>query len=65
MGLGGCECRKARFIRNHITAAFLVWVRLKQVAHETYRTLYQVKHDLFTNCPRQQLRSSVVKMVLV
>ena len=34
-GLEGCQCRKARIIRNHIGCAILVWVRLKQVAYET------------------------------
>ena len=31
-GLEGCQCRKARIVRNHIGCAILVWVRLKQVA---------------------------------
>src|SRR6266496_5698660 len=44
-GLEGCQCRKARIVRNHIGCAILVWVRLKQVATDTQRTIYQVKHD--------------------
>ena len=47
-----------------ITAALLVWVRLKQVAHETQRTLYQVKQDLLSDYMRQQLRSPSVQMLL-
>jgi hypothetical protein len=31
-GLEGCQCRKARIVRNHIGCAMLVWGRLKQVA---------------------------------
>ena len=63
-GLERCQCRKARIVRNHITAALLVWLRLKQVAHETQRTLYQVKHDLLSDYMRQQLRSPSVQMLL-
>ena len=63
-GLEGCQCRKARIVRNHIGCAILVWVRLKQVAHETRRTIYHVKHDLLSDYLRQQLRSPTVTMVL-
>lgn len=63
-GIEGNQCRKARIVRNHIGCAFLVWVRLKQVAIETQRTLYRVKHDLLDNYLRQQLKSPDVQMRL-
>jgi hypothetical protein len=63
-GLEGCQCRKARIVRHPIGCASLVWVRLTQVAHETRRTMYQVKHDLLSDYLRQQLRSPTVNMVL-
>jgi hypothetical protein len=63
-GLEGCQCRKARIIRNHIGCAILVWIRLKQVAQETQQTIYQVKHGLLSDYLRQQLRSPAIKMVL-
>jgi hypothetical protein len=63
-GLEGCQCRKARIIRNHIGCAILVWVRLKQVAFETQRTIYRVKHDLLSDYLRQQLKSPTIKMSL-
>jgi hypothetical protein len=63
-GLEGNQCRKARIVRNHIGCAILVWVRLKQVAVETYRTVYQVKHALLSDYLRQQLRSPSVQMCL-
>jgi hypothetical protein len=63
-GIERCQCRKARSQRNHIGCAILVWVRLKQVAEETARTIYRVKHDLLADYMRQQLRSPTVKMVL-
>lgn len=63
-GLEGCQCRKARIVRNHIGCAILVWVRLKQVAHDTRQTIYQVKHGLLSDSLRQHLKSPAVKMVL-
>lgn len=63
-GVEGCQCRRARIVRNHIGCAMLVWVRLKQVAHETGQTIYQVKHGLLSDYLRQQLRSPTVRMAL-
>lgn len=63
-GLESCQCRKARIVRNHIGCAILVWVRLKQVAEETKRTIYQVKHGLLSDYLRQQLKAPTINMVL-
>lgn len=63
-GIERCQCRKARNQRNHIGCAILVWIRLKQVADETARTIYRVKHALLDDYMCQQLRSPTVKMVL-
>lgn len=63
-GLEGCQCRKARIVRNHIGCAILVWVRLKAVAQATHCTIYQVKHGLLSDYLRQQLKSPAIKMAL-
>jgi len=63
-GIEGNQCRKARLVRNHIGCAMLVWVRLKQVAVETGRTLYQVKHGLLDDYLCQQLKSPTIPMCL-
>jgi hypothetical protein len=63
-GIEGCQCRKARIVRNHIGCAILVWVRLKQVAYDAHTTIYQVKHGLLSDYLRQQLTSPTIKMVL-
>jgi len=63
-GLENWQCRKARIIRNHIGCAILVWGRLKQVAYETQRTIYQVKHGLLDDYLRQQLKTPTIKMCL-
>src|SRR6266536_1611237 len=63
-GIEGCQCRRARSVRNHIACALLVWVRLKQVAHDTGQTIYQVKHGLLDDYLSQQLKSPSIKMTL-
>ena len=61
-GLEGCQCRKARIVRNHIACSILVWSRLKQVANETKQTVYRLKHELLSDYLRQQLRSPAIQM---
>ena len=63
-GIEGNQCRKARIVRNHIGCAILVWVRLKQVAFETQRTIYRVKHDILDEYLRQQIKLPNVQMRL-
>ena len=61
-GLEKCQCRLPRIVRNHIACAFLVWVRLMRQAYETGQTLYQVKHGMFSEYLRQQLKTPSIKM---
>ena len=61
-GLEKCQCRLPRIVRNHIAAAFLVWVHLMRKAHETGQTLYQVKHGLLSEYLSQQLKSPMLKI---
>jgi hypothetical protein len=61
-GLEHCQCRKARIQRNHIGCAFLVWVRLKELAAKTGQTIYQLKHGLLDDYLIQQLRNPSLKM---
>jgi hypothetical protein len=63
-GLEGCQCRKARIQRNHIGCAFLVWIRLKELAAQTGRTVYQLKHGLLDDYLTEQLKNPSLKMVL-
>jgi len=61
-GLERCHCRKARIQRNHIGCAFLVWVRLKELAIQTGRTVYQLKHGLLDDYLIHQLKNPSLKM---
>jgi hypothetical protein len=61
-GLQRCQCRKARIQRNHIASAVLVWVRLANIARQTKRTLYQVKHEMLDDFLRRELKNPTVRM---
>lgn len=61
-GLESCQCRVARIQRNHIACAFLVWVRLKELATDAGRTIYQLKHGLLDDYLIQQLKHPSLKM---
>lgn len=61
-GLERCQCRKARIQRNHIACAFLVWVRLKELATDAGRTIYQLKHGLLDDYLIQQLKTPSLRM---
>ena len=63
-GLERCQCRKARTQRQHIGCAFLVWVRLKELATQTGRTIYQLTHGLLDDYLGQQLKKPSLKMAL-
>ncbi len=63
-GLERCQCRKARIQRNHIGCAFLVWVRFKELAAQTGRTMYQLKHELLDEYLIQQLKNPSLRMAL-
>jgi hypothetical protein len=63
-GLERCQCRQARIQRHHIGGAFLVWVRLKELAAQTGRTVYQLKHGLLDDYLIQQLRNPSFRMIL-
>lgn len=63
-GLERCQCRKARIQRNHIGCALLVWIRLKELAVQSGRTVYQLKHGLLDDYLTQQLKKPSIEMVI-
>jgi len=63
-GFERCQCRKARIQRNHLGCALLVWVRFKELAAQTGRTMYQLKHGLLDEYLIQQLRNPSLRMAL-
>jgi hypothetical protein len=63
-GLEACQCRKARIQRNHIACALLVWSRLKTIAYQSGRTIYQIKHGMLSDYLIEQLKHPSVHMFL-
>ena len=63
-GIEGCQCGTGRIQRNHIACAMVVWSRLKQLAYQSKRTVYQIKHGLLHDYLVQQLKNPSVQMVL-
>ncbi len=63
-GIERCQCRAGRIQRNHIACAMLVWSRLKNLAYQSGRTVYQIKHGLLHAYLVQQLKNPSVQMVL-
>jgi hypothetical protein len=52
-----CECRKARSQRNHLACCYFAWLTLKLKARQLGKTLYAVRHDLFSDYLRAELRN--------
>jgi len=63
-GVEACQCRKARIQRNHIACALLVWSRLKTIAYQSGRTIYQIKHGMLSDYLIEQLKRPSVQMSL-
>jgi hypothetical protein len=63
-GLERCQCRIARIQRNHIGCALLVWGRCKDLAANSCRTVYQLKHGLLDDYLIEQLKNPSLKMAL-
>ena len=63
-GIEGCQCRTGRIQRNHIACALLVWSRLKDLAYQSGRTIYRIKHSLLQDYLIQQLKNPSVQRVL-
>ena len=63
-GVEACQCRKARIQRNHIACALLVWNRLKMIAYQTGKTVYQIKHGMFSDYLIEQLKYPSFQMSL-
>lgn len=63
-GIESCQCRSGRIQRNHIACALLVWSRLKSLAYQSGRTVYQIKHGLLHDYLVGQLKNPSVHMGL-
>ncbi len=56
-GIERCQCRKKRAQRNHFACCYHAWFSLKVMAKKLGKTLYQVKHNLWSDYLRNELRN--------
>ena len=56
-GIERCQCRKQRAQRNHFACCYHAWFSLKVMAKKLGKTLYQVKHNLWSDYLRNELRN--------
>ena len=61
-GIESCQCRKARIQRNHINCAMFVWLKLKQIAYSTGKTVYQIKQELLSHYLTKELKSPSISI---
>ena len=56
-GIERCQCRKQRAQRNHFACCYHAWFSLKVIAKKLGKSLYQVKHNLWSDYLRNELRN--------
>jgi hypothetical protein len=61
-GIESCQCRKGIIQKNHIGCAMLVWAKLKQLAYQTGKTIYQLKHSLLDDYMIQALANPTLQL---
>jgi SRSO17 transposase len=60
-GTEQCQCRKQRAQRNHLACCYHAWFSLKVIAKKIGKTLYQVKHNLWSDYLRNELRDPHIR----
>jgi DDE family transposase len=63
-GTEKCQCRKGRSQRNHMACCYHAWLSLKVHAQQLGKTLYQTKHDLFSDYLRAELHQPQIQAFL-
>jgi hypothetical protein len=61
-GVESCQCRRAQIQKNHIACAILVWTFLKKNAYLVGKTVYHLKHELFSEYLKKELRFPTLKL---
>lgn len=61
-GIERCQCRKKNSQKNHIGCAMLVWARLKQLAYQTGRSVYEIWKSQYDALVAHLFKYPVVQM---
>jgi len=56
-GIERCPCRKPRAQRHHFACCYHAWFLLKVIAKKLGKTLYPVKHNLWSDTLRHERRN--------
>lgn len=59
-GIESCQCRKEVIQRNHIGCAMLVWARLKNLAYQTGRNVYDLWKSQYDQMIARLFQSPIV-----
>ena len=59
-GIESCQCRKEIIQKNHIGCAMLVWARLKNLAYQTERNVYELWKSQFDGMIVRLLQTPIV-----
>lgn len=59
-GIESCQCRKEVIQRNHIGCAMLVWARLKNLAYQTGRNVYDLWKSQYDEMISRLFQSPIV-----
>jgi hypothetical protein len=63
-GIEDCQCRKGVIQKNHIGCAMLVWAKLKNLAYQTGRTVYDICHSQYDAFLSQLLKTPILQMTI-
>jgi len=59
-GIESCQCRKEKIQRNHIGCAMLVWAKLKNLAYQTKRNVYELWKSQYDQLVTGLLQNPIV-----
>ena len=59
-GIERCQCRKGEIQKNHIGCAMLVWARLKNIAYQTGKNVYELWKSQFDDMVALLFQSPIV-----
>lgn len=62
-GIEACQCRKAKIQRNHIGCAMLVWARLKNLAYQTGKNVYELWKSQYDSFVSTLLAKPIISFV--
>jgi hypothetical protein len=60
-GIESCQCRKEKIQRNHIGCAMLVWAKLKNLAYQTGKNVYELWKSQYDQLVTRLLQNPILR----